>query len=76
MDTAFQESETTTPITASWANDVNAAVYKDAGPTASRPQIPRKIGMQYFDTDLKMPIYCLQIVPTVIWVNSAGEPVA
>lgn len=70
--TQFQEGTTSTPITCEWANDVDAVTYQDAGPTASRPAVPRKIGMVWFDTQLGYPVWCSQIVPSVIWVDSSG----
>lgn len=44
------------------------------GTTASRP-ITTYIGDFYFDTTINKPIWCKQIEPSILWVDSSGEEV-
>ena len=81
----FQEGPTQTPIPASWLNAVHEAlfgsgvgtgfvVFAGAGPTANRPTQP-VLNSMYIDSDLKSPIWCTEISPSIVWVNSAGVAV-
>ena len=81
----FQEGQTQTLIPASWLNAVNNAlfgggagtnfvVFAGQGPTANRPAQP-VLNSMYIDTDLKEPIWCFQITPSIIWTNAAGVQV-
>jgi hypothetical protein len=52
----------------------NYVVFAGSGPTASRPAAPVQYSM-YVDTDLKEPVWCTQVTPTIVWINASGEPV-
>jgi hypothetical protein len=68
--TTFVDYSAATPITASWLNDVNNAIY---GAGAVRP-IATFVGQPFFDTNLGQPIWCLSPSP-LVWVNAAGAQV-
>lgn len=53
------------------ANAANAVVQPSGGITASRPSMPI-LYQYYFDTTLGFPVWCSQIVPSIVWVNAAG----
>lgn len=81
----FQEGQTQTPIPASWLNAVQEAlfgsgagtgfvVFAGYGPTINRPTQP-VLNSMYIDSDLKEPVWCTEISPSIVWVNSAGVAV-
>lgn len=44
-----------------------------SGPTSGRP-VPTFVGQMYVDTDLKLPIWCIQLSPA-IWIAASGVAV-
>lgn len=46
----------------------------NSGATSQRPTSPI-VGQEYFDVQLGKPIWCKQVVPSIIWVDSAGSAI-
>jgi len=80
MSTRFRDYDPSTPITAEWLNSVDDLLLASkAGTTAQRPTLasvpPVFVGREWFDLTLELPIWCLQVTPSIVWVNAAGVQV-
>lgn len=46
-------------------------IIADGGTTAERPLAPI-LYQSYFDTTLYFTVWCAQVTPSIVWVNSSG----
>jgi hypothetical protein len=74
IDYLNQVGKLTNDVVKDW-NAVYSYVMGLSGSTAKRPTSYLYVGLPYFDIDLGKPIYCKQITPTIIWVDSTGTTV-